>query len=85
MKMKLENELQGVIEKFRRIEKKIPAYIEQVKEEGGYNNLEVRVAMDLLRATVGTTLLCEWYDKYDCNDTHIVTLAKRALKEVYPI
>ena len=29
--------------------------------------------------------VCEWYDKYDCNDEHITELYKRIIKENYPM
>ncbi len=83
--MKLKNELPNVVKAFKRFEKKIPAYIETIKNQGGYKDLEARIAWDLLYATKGSLWICELYSKYDCNDNHIATLAKRALREVCPI
>ncbi len=83
--MKLRNELPDVIQAFEGIKQQIPAYVEQVKVAGGYKDLETRIAWDLLYATKGSAWICELYDKYKCNGNHITTLAKRALKQVYPI
>lgn len=83
--MKLRNELPNVISAFEKVREQIPAYVEQVKLAGGYNDLETRIAWDLLRATKGTAWICELYSKYNCNDEHITTLAKHALEQVYPI
>jgi len=83
--MKLKNELPNVISAFEKVKEQIPAYVEYVKAAGNYNDLETRIAWDLLRATKGSAWICELYSKYGCNDNHITTLAKRALEQVYPI
>lgn len=83
--MKLRSELPNVIRAFESVKDKIPAYVEHVKMIGGYKDLETRIAWDLLYATKGTAWICGLYDKYSCKDTHIDTLAKRALKQVHPI
>jgi len=85
MKMKLEAELSGVIEKMKEIEEKIKLHAEHLRKTGGYKDFETRLAWDALRAVVGSNTICKWYSDYDCNDKHIDTLAKRALKHVYPI
>lgn len=82
--MKLKNELNFVVEKLKRITD-LEKYAEKLKAEGNYNDFETRLAWDALRASVGTNTICKWYDKYNCNDKHIDTLAKKALKEVYPL
>jgi len=82
--MKLQNELHNVISAFEAVKEKIPAYIEWVKKEGNYQDLETRIAWDLLHATKGSAWICELYNRYDCNDDHIDTLARRALRQVYP-
>ena len=82
--MKLQNELSNVISAFETVKQKIPAYVEQVKKEGNYQDLETRIAWDLLYATKGSAWICELYSKYDCNDNNISTLAKQALRQVYP-
>lgn len=83
--MKLQNELENTIKKFESIKHLIPKQVEYLKQEGKCKDLETRLAWDCLRATIGSSQICEWYDKYNCNDSHITTLAKRALKEVYPL
>lgn len=82
--MKLKNELPNVISAFETVKQKIPTHVEWVKKEGNYKDLETRIAWDLLYATKGTRWICELYSKYDCNDDHITTLAKQALRQVYP-
>jgi hypothetical protein len=83
--MKLQNELNGLIEKLETIKTKIPPYAEQLKNTGGYKNFENRLAWDCLHAVVPVSVICEWYTKYDCNDEHISTLARKALNVVLRI
>ncbi len=83
--MKLKPELDAVIKKFQGIKHLIPKHVELVKQEGNYKDLEVRIAWDCLRAVMGTKWICNLYDRYNCNDNHITTLAKKALKTVYKI
>ena len=82
--MKLQNELNFTIEKIKGLSN-LKEYAEDLKANGKYNDFETRLAWDALRAAVGTNTICKWYDQYNCNDTHISTLAKKALKEVYTI
>ena len=82
--MKLQNELEFVVDKLKGL-KNLKEYAEELKAEGNYQDFETRLAWDALRAAVGTNTICTWYDKYNCNDKHIDTLAKKALKEVYTI
>ena len=77
--MKLANELDFVVEKFKQI-KNLEEYAETLKKSGEYNDFETRLGWDCLRATVPTETICEWYEKYGCNDEHITTLVKKALK-----
>lgn len=77
--MKLANELDFVVEKFKQI-KNLEDYAKKLKEYGIYKDYETRLAWDCLRMTVPSTTICEWYEKYGCNDDHITTLAKKALK-----
>lgn len=85
MNLKLKAELPKVVEAFEKVKKHIPAYIDYLNKEGKYKDLETRLSMDLLRATMGSNWICGLYDKYDCNDDHITSLAKAALRKVYPI
>jgi 3-methyladenine DNA glycosylase AlkC len=79
--MKLANELGFIVEKFKQL-KGIEEYAQTLKESGKYNDFETRLAWDCLRMTVPSSTICEWYEKYDCTDDHITTLAKKALKIV---
>jgi len=83
--MKLDDELKNVISRLEQIKDKIPPYAEQLKASKDYKDFETRLANDCLKAAVKTSEICSWYDKYNCNDTHITTLAKKALKAVYTI
>ena len=80
--MKLKTELVFVISRFEENSEKIKEYATTLKENVEYNNFEKRLVFDCLRAFIGTKNMCEWYDKYNCNDTHIFTLGKAALKEL---
>ena len=77
--MKLAAELDYVVEKFKQI-KSLEEYAENLKKSGHYNDFETRLAWDCLRATVPVEVRYSWYEKYGCNDEHITTLAKKALK-----
>lgn len=79
--MKLANELNYVVEQFNKITD-LEAYATHLKEHGKYKDFEKRLAWDCLHKTVPSSVICEWYDKYNCTDDHITTLAKNALKIV---
>lgn len=51
------------------------------KEWKDYN---IRLSCDLVRACFKTSGLCSFYDKYNCHDSHITTLALAGVKAVYP-
>lgn len=80
--MKLQKEMEFVKGQFQNNLEKIKEYAPQLKASGQYKDFEVRLAWDCIRAFVGSGTVCLWYDKYNCNDTHITTLAKKALKEL---
>lgn len=80
--MKLQKEFEFVKGQFQNNLEKIKEYAPQLKASGQYKDFEVRLAWDCIRAFVGSGTVCLWYDKYNCNDTHITTLAKKALKEL---
>ena len=79
--MKLAAELDFVVEKFKQINC-LEEYAIDLKKYGLYKDFETRLAWDCLRKTVSTDTICEWYNKYNCTDDHITTLAKKALKIV---
>lgn len=80
--MKLKNELDFVKKQFADNLEKIKEYAPVLKASGQYQDFEKRLTFDCLRAFVGTSTMCEWYEKYNCNDSHIYTLGKNALKEL---
>lgn len=80
--MKLQNEFETVKKRFTDNLEKIKDYALRLKASGEYNDFERRLTFDCLRAFIGTQTMCEWYDKYECNDNHIYTLGKKALKEL---
>ena len=77
--MKLAQELDYVVEKFKQI-KDLEEYAEYLKEKGNYKDFETRLAWDCLRKAVPLEVRYSWYQKYNCNDDHITTLVKKALK-----
>ena len=76
--MKLANELYFVVEQFKKIPN-IEGYAAWLKKNGKYEDFETRLAWDCMHCAVGSKIMCEWYEKYGCNDAHIDTLAKKAL------
>ena len=83
--MKLQSELMPLKERLSTILPKIREYAPALETSGEYKDFETRLAWDCLRAVTPSSVVCEWYKKYDCNDSHIDTLAKKALRMVYPI
>ena len=84
--MKLKKELNGLIDNYQALPAgSIEGYSEALRDEGGYKDFETRLAWDLLRIVKGTSWICNLYDQYGCNDKHITTLAKAALRAVYKI
>ena len=80
--MKLQKEFDTVKKAFTENLERIKKYAPALKESGEYNDLEKRLTFDCLRAFIGSETMCEWYDKYNCNDNHIYTLGKSVLKEL---
>lgn len=61
--------------------KQIVALGKQYKEKKQYNNFEIffsAVVRDVLYRPV---TICDWYDEYGCNDTHIINLFKTVLTD----
>jgi len=59
-------------------------YAEAVKKSKEYQNFEIRISNDILRAVTKTDDICDWYNKYNCHDNHKTTLAIAAAKKVFP-
>ena len=82
--MKLENEREYVLNQMRKLDAaQVREYAENVKKSGDYQNFEIRITNDILAACIPTPTRCEWYEKYSCNDTHITTLARSCVKEIF--
>ena len=85
--MKLHEVYKETLDEFRAISldcellEKLKCHIQAVKESGEYKMLNVRIAWDIMRWRIGTSRMCDWYRKYDCNDEHITTLALRCMRE----
>lgn len=74
--------LKGVIEKYGM--EKINLFKENLRNHGTYKDFEKRWQWDFLHASEFTErakLLAKLYS-YGCNDTHIDTALKRAMKEL---
>lgn len=86
MTMKLQNEYEYATNMAvgKVTDEELYNHVKRVVEQGKYNHLDVRIAHDLKFATMPSSTVCEWYDKYDCNDDHITTLYRRIIKERYP-
>lgn len=80
--MKLSKEYDFIKTQFNNNINKIAEYAPRLKASGKYKNFDVRLTWDCLNAFVGSSTICAWYDKYDCNDEHIATVGKKALKEL---
>lgn len=82
--MKLENEKQFVLNQMRKLDaEKVKAYAAQVKASGDFKNFETRIVNDIIKAVIPVYTLCNWYEKYNCNDSHITTLAKSCVNEIF--
>lgn len=79
--MKLKNEVKTVSEKYQQRKVDIESYAKELKKAGGYKDFETRFAHDVIKGIMGTTYICDLYDKYGCNDPHIKTLSLTALKK----
>lgn len=85
--MKLQEVYKGTLDEFKKISldsdllDKLKNHIKAVKESGEYKRLNVRIALDIMRWRIGTSRMCDWYRKYDCNDDHITTLALCCMRE----
>lgn len=79
--MKLKSELDYTVSQFKRI-RNLESYAENLKATGNYKDFGTRLAWDCIHATIPSEIVCGWYDKYNCNDDHITTMAKAALREL---
>lgn len=85
--MKLQEVYKQTLDEFKAISldcellEKLKNHIQAVKESHEYKRLNVRIALDIMRWRIGTSKMCDWYRKYDCNDDHITTLSLRCLRD----
>ena len=85
--MKLQEVHKEILDEFKKISldcellEKLKCHIKVVKESGGCKMLNVRIGWDIMRWRIGTSRMCDWYRKYECNDDHITTLALRCMRE----
>ena len=83
--MKLQAELNNTIKKFNTLSKDtVINYASMLKKSGEYNDFVTALAWNIALATVTTSNICKLYEKYDCNDSHLTTLFKTALLQVFP-
>lgn len=80
--MKLQAEFENIKKVFSLNINKIKEYAPCLKASGDYKDFETRLTWECLHAFVGCTTICKWYEQYNCNNTHITTVGKRALKEL---
>lgn len=79
--MKLRSEIPYVRERFSKI-KNLQEYAVSLKANGNYKDFGTRLAWDCIYCSIPSEIVCGWYDKYNCNDNHITTLAKAVLREM---
>lgn len=60
-------------------------HVRAVQNSGRYKNLTVRIAHDIKNVVFSPATICEWYDKYNCNDNHMTTLFKKVIRENYKV
>ena len=83
--MKLKNELQGMEQRFSKLDiNDLEKLLKQLKESKQYNCLETRFIWVLVNYCYTPSELVQFYNKYDATDKHIDTLAKKAFKNVCP-
>ena len=83
--MKLKNELQGMEQRFSKLNiNDLEKLLKQLKEGNQYNCLETRFIWILVHYCYSSSEIMQMYDKYEASDLHIETLAKKAFKNVYP-
>lgn len=81
--MKLQPILEETIAKFKVIpQEQLIKHATAILLSKEYKDFETRIAWDCLRAVSGAEI-CSWYKTFDCHDSHIDTLAKVALKEIF--
>lgn len=78
--LKFYPELKPLVKKIQQNKAAIQQHSERLQAAGGYNDYATRFAWDVLRALVPVGKICDWYERYSCNDNHITALAIAACK-----
>ena len=71
-----------ILKAFDENKEKIEGYIPRLKEAGGYNDFNTRLAFDCARAFLDLGWACSLYEAEGLNDTHLKTAYVSALKEL---
>lgn len=83
--MKCQAELENYLKAIKNNEKRIRGYAAALKESGDFKVYEDALAYDVFRwywtVTYNESSYAGCYYKYDCNDNHVLTLAKTGLKK----
>ena len=83
--MKLKDELQGMEQRFSKLDiNDLNTLLKQLKESKQYNCLETRFIWILVHYCYSSSEILQIYDRYEATDSHLDTLAKKAFKNVYP-
>ena len=82
--MKLQAELSRYIDIIDQHKAEIIYHAEYLRQNKDYKSFNVRFCCDVIRACFGTAEMCKWYDKYNCHDSHITTLAIAGIKATLP-
>lgn len=53
----------------------------QCKQKKTYNNFEVFFSAVVRDSLYRPVTICDWYDEYGCNDTHIINLFRAVLTD----
>ena len=59
---------------------KIENYAKDLRDIGEYKVFARRLAFDMLYYLLGSNLICEWYEKYGVNDSHLERFAYTCIK-----
>ena len=81
--MKLRQEYEGIRAKVENLDRvTVLAYKESLLKSGEYRSFETRFVWGILHAVVLPAVVCSWYEKYECNDSHITTLMIKICKDL---
>lgn len=83
--MKLQAEIKPTLEKVMPFFERIKPHALYLSTDDSVKNLEIRLAYDVLRSAIGSQGICDLYKKYDCNDSHVETLALKVLRMVFDV